>query len=507
MTTQKPLAKAFDARKSFFAHRASSVFPLRIREQCDLHIVFMNYWLLKNNISHIGVNFRVYDTHGTLKARQSLESVESHNEVSVREVVLAPNAIELPFDGMIEVEVVSTENIAFPFPAIMGIYEANGFFSAVHAAGRIKNPDEHKKPQRSEETNWTCKFEGSVDSLEVVPFFHYFVGATPLRSDDEVVVNLRNSSGAVISSKTMVVGDMPPFSSRIFFADEIFSLSDIPPQGSFMSVALNASDVFPRLVVGNYHKAIDFLEVTHSFPVTEFTDYCPPIDDTKPEGSFPSLLAAQTARGLELQVRVFPTNCSGSVQASISTKLYGDNRLKGVQEHFEFKSDPGEAGLAFTLDADEEMRVLHLEGNTIPSRLNASYLYSVSGTPHRFSTDIATGAKSIVYPPKWRHWGHGCIGGGFDTYILYRNNTHSPLSTAINSGDIRILGKGIDHVLKFDVAAESCAALLLSEILGLDPVKQPPTFVSWLMSMTNPVGETFWVAFRPDGAVFGEHGF
>lgn len=157
---------------------------MRLHDHSDLRVVFLNYWLLKNDIPHVGVNFRVYDSTGVLKARQSLEKIENHNEVSVRDALLSPAGVTLPFDGMLEVEVVSAGNLAFPYPAILGVYEANGYFSSVHAAGRIKNPDEFKKPQRSQEINWSCSFEcGAHGSYAVAPFFHYFVGATPLPAD------------------------------------------------------------------------------------------------------------------------------------------------------------------------------------------------------------------------------------------------------------------------------------------------------------------------------------
>lgn len=507
MTTQKPLATAFDARKSFTAHRASTIYPLRIREQGDLHIVFLNYWLLKNDIAHVGVNFRVYDAQGGLRARQSLEQVNLHNQISVRDALFIPNGIALPFDGMVEVEVVSNANLAFPFPAIMGIYESHGFFSAVHAAGRIKNADELKKPQRSQETNWNCKFERDAQGFSVVPFFHYFVGATPLPVGELLEVSMRDAFGKILETVTVPIDKMTPFASRIFFADEIFSLDKMPAEGAFLSVKLLAYDVFPRLVVGNFHRRIDFLEVTHSFPITEFTDYCPVPENIKNGQGFPSLLAAQTARGLDLAVRVFPTNCPGIAKATVNSKRYESERLQTSETTFDLKSDLDTDGLSFSLSGDEEMRVIHLQGSSIPSRLNASYAYRVAGAPQRFSTDIATGAKSIVYPPKWRHWGHGCIGGGYDSYLLFRNNTHTPAATTSNSGEIRFIAAQIDRVVKIAVGAESCVALRLSDVLEIDPNAGNPTFISWILSMSQPVGETFWVAFRPDGAVFGEHGF
>jgi hypothetical protein len=506
---QKPLFDAFHARKSFFSHRASAVYPLRIRAYSNLHIVFLNYWLLKNNIPCVGINFRVYDSSGILRVRCNLDKVEDHNNVSVRDGILRPGGVPLPFDGMLEVEVVSSDNLSFPFPAILGVYESNGCFSSVHAAGRIKNSDEPKKPHRSQETNWSCIFQSHSDSgYSIAPFFHYFVGATPLPGDETLDVSLRDPSGCILLTRSIPVGCMAPFASRIFHVDEIFDLPVPPPTGSFVSVSLTAHDIFPRLVVGNFHREIDFLEVTHSFPVSEFQDYCPLPDASKPEGSVPSLLAAQTAPGLSLDVRVFPTNCEGQAIANVSCQRFGEERLRRQNELLAFDSSLGSGGLDFALEADEGLRVLHLQGNSIPSRLNASYRYRVAGAPRRFATDIATGAKSIVYPPKWRHWGHGCIGGGFDTVILLRNNTHAVDATLPNAGEIRIIGAEFDHKFKVEVGAEAGLVLRLSELLGSPLIHAPsPLFLSWLMTLSQPVGETFWVSFRPDGAVFGEHGF
>lgn len=507
MTTQNSLAKAFDARKNFFAHRASAVFPLRIRPQSDLQIVFLNYWKLKAEIPEISVNFRVYATSGRLVARQTIEKVELHNEISVRDEILAANCVELPFDGMVEVEVVSLRNLAFPFPAILGVYQSEGYCSAVHAAGRIKNADELKSPQKSQETNWTCRFERDGDGYVVVPFFHYFVGAVPLDRDETIEITLRSQTGSAIAVTSVPVGSMPPFSSRVFYADELFALDEVLEDGCFLSVALTARDIFPRLVVGNFHRDIEFLEVGHSFPISEFADYCPVPGADKPAGSSSSFLAAQTTADLALDVKVFPTNCEGNAKAAVSSKKFSEARLKQLDQGFEFTSAPGSHGLSFSLEADEEFRVVHLRGESIPSRLNASYRYSVRNAPRRFSTDIATGAKSIVYPPKWRHWGHGCIGGGYDTVILLRNNSHAPNENDSNAGEIRILGRDIDRSVAVEVTGESCICMKLSDLLDIDPEAGKPRFLSWLLGLSRPVGETFWVAYRPDGAIFGEHGF
>ena len=90
---------------------------------------------------------------------------------------------------------------------------------------------------------------------------------------------------------------------------------------------------------------------------------------------------------------------------------------------------------------------------------------------------------------------------------MFHNNTHTPATTRENVGEIRIVGDGIDQTFPVAAAAESCVALDVAALLGLSPEKGERQFLSWFLSMKLPVGETFWVSYRPDGVIFGEHGF
>ena len=60
----------------------------------------------------------------------------------------------------------------------------------------------------------------------------------------------------------------------MYFLDEVF------PERSyeadyFVGVQCFNDAVFRRMVVGNYHKDLAHLEVTHSFPKQENHDFCP----------------------------------------------------------------------------------------------------------------------------------------------------------------------------------------------------------------------------------------
>jgi hypothetical protein len=166
----------------------------------------------------------------------------------------------------------------------------------------------------------------------------------------------------------------------------------------------------------------------------------------------------------------------------------------------------------YTLDSEEQSFCVRMTGEEVPARLNASYIFSVKGVDSIYSTDIASGTVSSVYPPKYRHWGHGYCADGFATVVLVRNNSHCPEKTNKNTGRLTLYGDGLRYEYDFTVNAESCRSLNIAEILGEDLIKNSLSkgcnFFSWMLEMVEPNCDTFWICYRAsDGAIFGEHGF
>lgn len=492
------LKSAFDARKDFFSNRSSCVFPLFLSQSSDLHIVFLNYWTLKNGIAStdLVVNFRIFNADGQMTFRHSAHALQHHNQFSIKSLLRQNGfSIEHIPSGMVEVEVISTSNLRFSFPGITAIYQSGSLYSAVHAAGRIKNTDEPQHISYTLESNWTCKF-----TQEIAPFFHYFVGPS-LPQNKTLLVNLHDPRGNILRQKEISVAQMGPFSSRTFFADEIFDTSDVAA-GSFMSVRVEHNSVFPRLVVGNYFRERDFYEVTHSFPVIEKNDYCPTNTDAK----FQSMLCAYTDPALTLDLTVFPTNCPGNFDAETLSQKEGGLARKGETQRY--STSVSSESIRIRLEETETLLCLQMHGDSVPSRFNASFQYRVKSSDSSFSTDIASGAKSCVYPPKHRHWGHGYVGEGFDSVILIRNNSHRPHLTADATGHLSIFSDGLEKHLDLRIPAESAISLKLSELAGKMVGRSTPSYISWILETNVPSAETFWVAFREeDGAIFGEHGF
>ena len=501
----KGLKESFAKQRIAFTNRASAVFPVYLRNKTDLHIVFLNYWTIKNNIpaNGLSINIKIYDDLGNLLIVHVLEEIEDHNQISIRAILNDKKELDLDkLDGTAHIEIISTHNLRFSFPAIIGIYQAENLFSAVHSAGRVKNSDELQKISYTEETNWICK-----NNEQTTPFFHFFNGPQ-LPTKKNILVYLdKSSDNNLISTKEIDISNIPELGSKFFTADNLFSKSDLKNE-CYISVKVEHNCIFPRLVVGNLYKENNFLEATHSFPIIKNIDHIK--SDEKPI-TYKALLCGFTSKELSLDMSVFPTNCEGEFQADFLTQKYNEDKIKAIGNSEYFDKKKLKQMQTFKLDNQEQFLEIGLTGESVPSRINASFIYRVKDKAGPdYTTNIANGAVSHVFPPRHRQWGHGYLGNNFETNIHIRNTSHNPDDTKDGNGTIIFYGKNMKIVHKFKIKAESSLAISLSDIISKDNINayDDNNFISWMMEIDIPNCDSHWVSFRKsDGAIFGEHSF
>jgi len=485
---KKSLEEDFKARKKFYTNRASAVFPIHFTfKENDLILSWLNYWNIKNKLDSdsIVVNLRLYNNDGDLVKLAQISLQISNNLVSMREYIK-----DDLFKGMVEIEIISSLNLKFNFPAITGFYKSGSLYSCVHSAGRIKGSDEVQTAVRTEETNWSCKFAEGI-----TPFFHYVNGTS---SEDVCLsVTLYKSNGESVDTRE-IRELFNPFASKIYYVDQLFNNVSFE-EDMFVGVKCNNDKVFRRMVVGNYHKKSCHLEVAHSYPWQTNKDHCP-INKDGPE----SFLAMYSDNHLKIKVRVFPTNCAGEYKVTSSEQKYNADRL-GVSSDVELLTDGH--GI-INLSNDTQFKLLGFKGNG-PSRLNSNFIYTVNGTQSDFSTDIAAGAKSSVYPPKVSHWGSGVFGNGYDFVLMIRNCNHA-YNALTAKGRLEIYGLGQSIGLDISVNDQSSQSILLSDIVNKEfsSAAKKEAIFTWFLELDQPNGETFWTSFRnTDGCIVGEHGF
>ncbi len=491
------LKKGFELRKKIFFNRASAVFPIFITKKNDFFIVFFNYWKNKNKIDsdRISLVINIYDENGNLIKRDEKKINEFHNQFSIKEIL--EKKYTKNFLGSVNIEILSLVKLGFPFPAIIGVYKSNNLYSSVHSAGRIKGANERHDINYTDETNWSCKFKKGI-----TPFFHYFKGPTEPRLK-KIKVSLLSQDKKIKKIKQIDVSGIKPFGSKIFFIKDIFKKVKFSNL-DFISVKVEHNSIFPRLVVGNFHKKKKFFEVTHSFSTIYHKDYCPLIREKPVQ----SKLSGYRIKDLNLDLKVFPTNCPGSFKAIPFIKRFNQKKLLPSNEIIKFSQQDSFKTKIFSVKHDDQFLSLKMFGKKIPSRFNASFIYKVKDKKTEYSVDIADGARSCVTPAKTSHWGHGYIGEKYETIVLIINDNYQINNHETAEGELNIYSSNFKDKRKIKIEGDSITAVKISDFDKSKKLSKKTNFFSWFLKMNRPGCEAFWLSYRKsDGAIFGDHSF
>jgi len=492
--SQKKLADAFADRSKFIAYRASTIFPVLVTPDNDTVIVMMNYWAIKNKLFNVCCNLRVYNESGDLVHIHHQRIDKDHIQISIKEVAALRD-----LKGMVEVEVISLDNMSFSFPAVVAYYKSKDNYSVVHSAGRIRNPDEPYTPAYSCETNWSCKF-----CEDITPFFHVYNGPKA-NSVGKIRAQLLGPNNQLIEEVVFDPGISSPFSSRVVLADELFEAKNIPGE-SFIKVTLPNAESFPRMVVGNFHRPTNFLEATHSFKEVDFEDYCP---DMKPGKSLLSFMSIMQPEELDAEMVSFPTNSPSRAHVTAHVRKANDAILERTGEVLSWDAGSKADGIfVYRPNPLDKGVSLDFSEGRVPSRLNASYRFRVRNSSGKFSTDIASGATSSVYPAKHSHWGHGIISADYETVVMLQNISHNPGATRIAKGKLTIYSDKFSAMsCDVEIKPEGVCFIYLKQAFGLGSSFKDGDFISWFANFDVPSVYCYWVSYTRDGRICGEHAF
>ena len=157
---------------------------------------------------------------------------------------------------------------------------------------------------------------------------------------------------------------------------------------------------------------INHLEVTHSFH-GKIKLIIAETSSSKIPNAF---LAMYNSEQFELTGKVFPTNCDSNLNFTIREQAFNEEKLGKVKistyVNNKFKNGFGNLNVPDNI----KFQLLELYGK-VPSRFNTNFIYKCKARESNFSTDIAAGAKSSVYPPKYHIWS-GIIGKGYDFILV-----------------------------------------------------------------------------------------
>lgn len=245
--------------------RSSAVFPVRLDgSRVDAVVTFLGYWFLKRSIPEVTVLLNLRSESGEMLAVKSLviDCVKSF-KWSLRDLVDNVDGVDSTgFRGSIEVEIFSSRDMVFPYPAVTFAYSTPMGLSFVHTCGRIYN-DINDLSSNTEVTVAETGFD-VFPGDEYDPFFSFVNG--PIASDDcSLSLELVKSTGETMEVERNL-GAIAPYASvwanvfqlaaeRTFFGGSVGTVK----------IRHKFKGFFPRFVVGNVYHDGEATSLTHSY--------------------------------------------------------------------------------------------------------------------------------------------------------------------------------------------------------------------------------------------------
>ena len=244
-------------------YKTSAIFPVIESDALHTKILFMGYWLVKRNISQLGflISLRSEDGKLILRKNSSIDSAKAF-EVSIKDLINELDYNIESFIGSIELEIFSTVDLVFPYPAVVIDYYNKMGAGLVHTTGRIYNDIEDLQANESIKVD-----EAGFDILpskEYEPFFAFVNGHINSKNTD-ITIELIKESGEIFS-KDINLGEVSPLQT-VFFKLKNFLDVDAFLQGEIGTAKIkhNLTGFFPRFIAGNFSRVDNAVSITHTY--------------------------------------------------------------------------------------------------------------------------------------------------------------------------------------------------------------------------------------------------
>ncbi len=246
-------------RKPVF--RSSAIFTYCINKNINTKILFLGYWLIKRNIHEISILITIRNEKGEIIKRynKEIECIKSY-EINIKNEILSVNTHK-NFFGSIELEVFSSKDMVFPYPAFVVSYIGSEFSSVVHTCGRIYNDIQDLK-----ENNQFQVAESGFDILpnkNFLPFFSFTNGPTKILSQ-KINIKLINSLGKSFSKK-IFIKKLEPYETKFIFFLKINEKKFFLNEKGIVKIQHNFKSFFPRFLCGNMQNDKSNSTLTHTY--------------------------------------------------------------------------------------------------------------------------------------------------------------------------------------------------------------------------------------------------
>ena len=229
--------------------RSSSIFYFKKNSQFKTTISFLNYWKLRTSIEVLAIaNIRTLE--GALLKRERLNFEGT--------VINYSPQFESDFEGSIEIEIFSLQNIKIPYAAIMAVYEAEKSISIVHTYSRLYSHHELEEQRTISNGHEACIPLVKNTTTKIV--MHNGLGILPAQ---QATISIKLPDGETQSKKIQLPSLRPyetfilPINDLDFWSGHKFDIAE-----AYLDYTLANS--FTRLLCLFTNKDGSELQATHT---------------------------------------------------------------------------------------------------------------------------------------------------------------------------------------------------------------------------------------------------
>ena len=250
--------KNLDNRKPVF--RSSAIFPFVISKNINTNIFFLGYWLIKRQIKEVTLLATIRESEGNILNRSKIEinQIKAY-KISVKK--LLPFKLQTKLLGSIELEIFSTKDMVYPYPAFVLNFEGKKTSSVVHTCGRIYNNQDDQIDNSSYKTE-----ESGFDILDkknYEPFFSFVNGSKKI-ANQSVKLTLINNIG-LKKNKNIKFKTIKPYETKIVKFLSKKEKNFFKNGKGTVKIKHSFEGFFPRFLSGNFNKNLDESLITHTY--------------------------------------------------------------------------------------------------------------------------------------------------------------------------------------------------------------------------------------------------
>lgn len=356
-------------------YRSSAIFYVPPSGRARTTISILDYWMLKRGLK-VTVLASTRSMAGELLGRERLSFDQGM-------VVNYQPPVPSGFEGSVEIEVLSTENLTIPYAAIIAWYDTVDGSTLVHSYARAYSAHEVEEGRTvtvGREACWTVRDDAHTRSFGV---FH---NGSRAMGEQSLRLAVRNAHGGKREVRWVLPMLNPWQSVRVEPAAMIDGLADwLDGEPGQAELDFTLGDGFTRMLVGNERHDGSDLQVTHS----NFNYGVQPTDMAGPDGvgwMLVPALASDLVRG-GVKALVYPQAAPGRYQVA----------GPGLCREF----DAGET-LTLALVASATLRFSALRGE-FPTRLVTAL--QLGDAPERLPNECSLGVITALQPAKRLWWG------------------------------------------------------------------------------------------------------